>query len=312
MAMEPIQGKCISSWVYLRYTNLFCISVVTSVFFSSCDSVLRDSLVFHQVNRGSLWFDWEHRIPLHAMQGNRASSCSEWEVLWDFSSCGRHLVYILDLRQGWPFENLVCSAKSGLLSSYDGFLRNLNYGGRTIPTLLEVRREAKHPLLVGTVILVYLSIFMKCQASSPFEALNLARLLRYQMDVRRPVQKIQRPRALSNVSSRDSYNTTLHLVRWKMSLHLSHCRELWPSLSQHILGSIPLEAENTESLSHTYCWRSLLLRCLWKFGLPLHLKTGNDSYPEMMSCTELSSSCCTETDDPQYLRIVSSLISWVS
>ena len=80
MAMEPMQGKCISSSVYLRYTNLFCISVVTSVLFSSCDSVLGDSLVFHQVNRGSLRFDWEHGIPLHAMLGNQPSSCSEGEV----------------------------------------------------------------------------------------------------------------------------------------------------------------------------------------------------------------------------------------
>ena len=44
--------------------------------------------------------------------------------------------------------------------------------GRTIRTLLEVRREAKRPLLVGTVILVFLSIFTKSLASSPFEALN--------------------------------------------------------------------------------------------------------------------------------------------
>ena len=28
---------------------------------------------------------------------------------------------------GWPFETPLCSAKSGLLSSYDGQLRNLNY-----------------------------------------------------------------------------------------------------------------------------------------------------------------------------------------
>ena len=44
-----------------------------------------------------------------------------------FSSCGRHLVYILELRRGWPFETRVCSAKSGLLSSYDVHLGNLNY-----------------------------------------------------------------------------------------------------------------------------------------------------------------------------------------
>ena len=125
MVMDSMKGKCASTWVDLRYTNLFCISVGTSVF-SSCDSVLGDSLVFHQVNRCSLRFDWEQGIPLHAMQGNRGSSCSEGDVWWVFSSCGRHLGYILDLRQGWPFENGVCSAKSGLLSSYDGYLRNLN------------------------------------------------------------------------------------------------------------------------------------------------------------------------------------------
>ena len=37
--------------------------------------------------------------------------------------------------------------------------------GIKIHTLLEVSREAKLPLLVGTVILVFLSIFTKCQAS---------------------------------------------------------------------------------------------------------------------------------------------------
>ena len=72
-------------------------------------------------------FDWEHRTPQHEMQWNPASSCGEGVVSWDFSSCGRHLVYILELRRGWPFETRVCSAKSGLLSSYDGHLRNLNY-----------------------------------------------------------------------------------------------------------------------------------------------------------------------------------------
>ena len=36
-------------------------------------------------------------------------------------------MYILELRRGWPFETRVCSAKSGLLSSYDGHLAKLNY-----------------------------------------------------------------------------------------------------------------------------------------------------------------------------------------
>ena len=54
MAMEPMQGKWVSSRFDLGYTEIFCIPEVTSVFFSSCDSVLGDSLEFHQANRGSL------------------------------------------------------------------------------------------------------------------------------------------------------------------------------------------------------------------------------------------------------------------
>ena len=65
-------------------------------------------------------FDCENAIALHAMQGNRASSRGEAEVSCVFSSCSRHLVYILELRRGWPLETWVCSPKSGLLSSYDG------------------------------------------------------------------------------------------------------------------------------------------------------------------------------------------------
>ena len=48
-------------------------------------------------------FHWEKEIALHAMQGNRASSHGEREFSWVFSSCGRHLGYILELRPGCPF-----------------------------------------------------------------------------------------------------------------------------------------------------------------------------------------------------------------
>ena len=117
-------------------------------------------------------FDWENAIALDTMQGTRASSRSERKDSWVFSSCGRNLVYILEFRHRWPFETQVYSAKSGLLSSYDGHLGKLNYAWQENQTLLEVNREAKRPLLVSTIILVFLSIFTKSQASSPFEALN--------------------------------------------------------------------------------------------------------------------------------------------
>ena len=70
-------------------------------------------------------FDWEYGVSLHAMQGNRPSSPGEGDVSWDFSSCSRNLGYILELQRGWPFKTPLCSAKSGLQSSYDGHLRNL-------------------------------------------------------------------------------------------------------------------------------------------------------------------------------------------
>ena len=53
--------------------------------------------------------DSEHGIALHPMQGIRASSSSEGEVSWVFSSCGENLGYILELRRRWPFETPVCS-----------------------------------------------------------------------------------------------------------------------------------------------------------------------------------------------------------
>ena len=96
MVMEPMQGKLASSQFDLGHTELFFVPEVTSVFFSSCDSVVGDSLEFNQANRGSYVFDGENTIALHAMQGNRASSHGEGEVSRVFSSYGRHLGYILE------------------------------------------------------------------------------------------------------------------------------------------------------------------------------------------------------------------------
>ena len=69
--------------------------------------------------------------------------------------------------------------------------------GRTIWTLLEVRQETKAHFLDGTVILGFLSIFKKSQASSPFEALNSVCLSRYQSDVIPPIEIRRRTTAFS-------------------------------------------------------------------------------------------------------------------
>ena len=55
MVMEPMKGKLASSQIDLWHTDLFCVPEVTSEFFSSCYSVVGDSLEFNQTNRGSLW-----------------------------------------------------------------------------------------------------------------------------------------------------------------------------------------------------------------------------------------------------------------
>ena len=70
--------------------------------------------------------------------------------------------------------------------------------------LLEGRQETKAHFLVGTMILGFLSIFKKSQASSPFEALNSVCLSRYQSDVIRPIQMRWRTMAFSRVSTGDS------------------------------------------------------------------------------------------------------------
>ena len=67
-----------------------------------------------------------------------------------------------------------------------------------------MRREAKRPLLIGRVMLVFLSIFTKSQASSPFEALKSVHLSKSQMDVRNTVQNRLRTMAFSRVSTGDS------------------------------------------------------------------------------------------------------------
>ena len=151
--------------------------------------------------------------------------------------------------------------------------------------LLEVRREAKHPLLVGTVILVFLSIFMKNQASSPFEAVKFARHLRCQVNVRHPVQKSWRPRAFSNVSTGDSDIPSSCEMKDEPAFKTVHRNPafFWVSASR---GPFHLR-QKTQSPSHIPIGEGrLLLSCLWKVGLSLQSKRGTDSYPETIWVAE--------------------------
>ena len=76
--------------------------------------------------------------------------------------------------------------------------------GRTIRTLLEFRQETEDHFLVGTVILGFLSIFKKSQASTSFKALNSVCLSRCQRHVFHHVQMRRKPTAISSVSTGDA------------------------------------------------------------------------------------------------------------
>ena len=67
-----------------------------------------------------------------------------------------------------------------------------------------MRQETEVHFLVATVILGFLSIFKKGQASSLYEALNFVCLSRGQRDVRAPVQMRQTPTSFTRVSTVDS------------------------------------------------------------------------------------------------------------
>ena len=183
--------------------------------------------------------------------------------------------------------------------------------GRKIQTLLEVSQEAKLPLLAGTVILVFLSIFTKSQASSPSEALNSAHLSMSQMDVRPSVQKRLRTMAFSRVSTADSDipsscemkdETAFKAVQGNPAFFLVRASR----------GPLYLR-QKTQSRSHIPISEGRLpLRCLWKAGLPLQSKTGNHSHPHMIWGARKFPHCSNVIDDPLYLRRFSQGISRVS
>ena len=77
--------------------------------------------------------------------------------------------------------------------------------------LLEVRQETQVPVPVSTVILGFLSVFNKSQASVPFEALNPGCLSRCQRDLRPPVRL--RQGHMVSLGSPQGIQTSIHLVR---------------------------------------------------------------------------------------------------
>ena len=145
--------------------------------------------------------------------------------------------------------------------------------------LLEVRGESRGHFLVGTVILRYLTIFKKGQASSTFEALNTLSLSSCQRDLRPLVQMRWRCRAFSRICTGDSDIFSSCAMKHDPAFKplQGNPALFWVRASR---GPFHLR-QKTQSPSHIPIAEGrLLLRCLWKVGLPLQWKTGNGSDPE--------------------------------
>ena len=194
-------------------------------------------------------------------------------------SCGRHLVYILELRRGWRFEPRVWSEKSGLLSSYDRHIGKLNYAWQENTDASGSDRQAKRPFSCGKDILVFLTIFSKSQASSPFEALNSANLSKSQMGVRPSVQKRLKTIAFSRVSTGDSDIPSSCEMKDEPAFKALQGRLAFFSVRAS-RGPLFLR-QKTQSCAHIPISEGRLhLRCLWKAGLPLQSKTWTHSHPQ--------------------------------
>ena len=102
-----------------------------------------------------------------------------------------NLGYILELKQECAFKTRVFQHhQDSCLVAMDtsGFSSRL---GSAIGMTLEVRCDTNYPFPFATVILGFLSIFKRGQASSPFEALSSKCLSSCQRDVR-PLVEMRR------------------------------------------------------------------------------------------------------------------------
>ena len=139
--------------------------------------------------------------------------------------------------------------------------------GSKIRMLLYLRQETEVHFLVGTVILGFRSIFKKSQASSPFKALNSVCLSRCQCDVIPPVQMRRRTIAFSMVSTVDSDFPSSCEMKTEPAFKPLQGN---PTLFLISESRYPLHLrQQNQGPSHIPIAEGrLLLRCLWKVGLP--------------------------------------------
>ena len=124
------------------------------------------------------------------------------------------------------------------------------------------------------VIFGFLSIFKKSQVMSPFEALNCTCLSRCQRDVRPPVQMRWGSRAFSGISTGDSdISSSCEVKDEPVFKPLQGNPAFFPVRASQCPFHL---RQQTQGPSHIpIAEGGLLLRCLWKVGIPLQSKPGN-------------------------------------
>ena len=219
-------------------------------------------------------FDGEHGVALHVIQGNQASSPGEAQFSEFFSSCGGILANILELRRdGYSKLMFVQRRQDSCLVTRDnsGIASRLD---RAIRTLFDVMWETQSSVLLATVILRSLSILNKSQASSTFEALNSACLLMCQSYVRPPVQMRRAPRAFSRISTGDSDIPSSAEMKDEPAFKpMPRYPASFRVRASRCLFHLRQETQRPDSMP--IAEEGLLLKCLWKVGIPLQSKPGS-------------------------------------
>ena len=166
--------------------------------------------------------------------------------------------------------------------------------GRANWMLLKVRRKAQGPFLVATVILGFLSIFKKSQASSRFEELNSVCLSSCQRDVMPPLQMRRGPRAFSRISTGHSDIPSSSEMKDRPAFKpLQGNLAFFPVRASQC--PFHLRQQNQGPSHISIAEGSLLLMGWWKVGIPLQSKSRNKiSSRDDLGCTELSSSYCAD------------------
>ena len=160
--------------------------------------------------------------------------------------------------------------------------------GRTIRTLLKVRRVTQFTFLVATWILGFLTILQKSRALSPFEALNSVYLSECQTDMMTPWQIRLGPRAFSRESTGDSDIPSYCEMKDEPAF-----KPLQVNLAFFRVRAsrcpFPLR-QQTQGPSYIPIHEGILfLRCFWKVGIPLQSKPGNQlTARDDLGCTDLS------------------------